>query len=118
MSEEPMPKNYQLLKGIVITLGILIIAMVITLVVASVMKYNDQKRAETKLVEKYRTTQPLNPTLVKPFDIHLTLEPGQKIIAVESNNEVILVSLGNLGIIEKILLISHSGTIMGTIDAR
>ena len=113
-----MPKNYQLLKGIVITLGILIIVMVITLVVASVMKYNDQKRAEAKLVEKYSTPQSLNPTVSMPFNISLILEPGQEIITVEGHDLGILLSLGTADVIEKILLVSFSGKIMGTINTR
>lgn len=113
-----MPKNYRLLKGIVITLGILIIAMVIILVVASVMKYNDQKREEAALVEKYQTIQTVNPTVVKPFEISLALEPGQEIISVDSSDKGILVRVVGADATEKILLIDYSGAIIGTINVN
>ncbi len=113
-----MPKNYRLLKGIVITLGILIIAMVIILVVASVMKYNDQKRAEAALVEKYQTAQTVNPTEAKPFEVSLALEPGQEIISVDSSDKGILVSVGTGGVADKILLIDYSGKIIGTVNVN
>lgn len=113
-----MPKNYRLLKGIVITLGILIIAMVIILVVASVMKYNDQKREETALVEKYQTNKVVKSSEVKPFEISLALEPGQEIISVDSSDKGILVSVGAAGVADKILLIDYSGKIIGTINVN
>lgn len=114
-----MPKNYRLLKAIVITLGILIIAMVIILIVASVMKYNDQKRAEAALVEKYQQTRPLDGSIDRSFfEMDLALEPGQEVISVQSNEQGILVSVGQNGNAEKILLINYSGKIYGTINIK
>lgn len=117
MTDEGMPKNYGLLKGIVITLGILIIAMVILLVVASVMKYNDQKRAEAALVEKYQESRPVAPSAnSQVFEMDLKLEPGQEIISAQSSDQGILVRIGQNGKTRKILLIDYNGIISGTIN--
>ena len=113
-----MPKNYGLLKGIVITLGILIVAMVIILVVASVMKYNDQKRDEAALVEKYQTNRNVKSADIKTFETSLALEPGQKIISVDSNDNGIVVSIGDNGVANKIGIINYTGKIVGTINAN
>ena len=112
-----MPKNYQLLKGIVITLGILIIVMVAIIVVASVMKYNDQKDAEASLVEKYQTTQVVEAGEIKPFEMDLPLETGQRIIDVKTDNNYLVVQIGTV-IPEKILIINYSGKIVGTINVK
>ena len=113
-----MPKNYRLLKGIVISLGILIVAMVIILVVASVMKYNDQKRAETALVKKYQSGQAVNPSKLNPFELNLSLESGQEIISVDSGDNGILASIAVDDVIVKVLLIDYSGKIVGTINVN
>ncbi len=112
-----MPKNYKLLKAIVITLGILIIAMVIILIVASVMKYQDQKRAEAALVEKYEASrEPASVQKSEPFEMNLSLEGGQDVLSVENGEQGILVRIGQNGKTQKILLIDHSGKIAGTIN--
>lgn len=112
-----MPKNYKLLKAIVITLGILIIAMVIILIVASIMKYNDQKRVEAALVEKYETSrEPSLPITTQPFEMNLSLESGQDVISVDNGDQGIMVRVGQNGKTQKILLIDYSGNITGTIN--
>lgn len=113
-----MPKNYKLLKGIVITLGILIVVMVVVLVVASIMKYNDQKRAEAALVEKYQSSTTSVSNSSTPFEMDLTLEEGQEIISADSNDNGILVRIGANGATEKILLIDNSGAVAGTINIK
>ena len=114
-----MPKNFKLLKGIVITLGILIIAMVIVLVVASIMKYNDQKRAEAALVEKYQASNPVNrSTTAEPFEIDLSLDNGQQIISAESGEAGILIRIGTNGVTTKIIIVDYSGNITGTINIK
>ncbi|HPF46022.1 MAG: hypothetical protein KDF58_10190 [Alphaproteobacteria bacterium] len=116
MTEEPMPKNYRLLKGIVITLGILIVAMVILIITASIMKYNDQKSAEAALVDKYQSSQSIVSENIKPFKLDLPLEAGEEVLSVSSNDRGMLVSIGKEGRIQKILLIGYSGKILGTIN--
>ncbi len=102
-----------------ITLGILIIAMVIVLIVASIMKYNDQKRAEAELVERYEASRQAAPaTTSDPFDMDLNLEAGQEIISAESGEQGILVRIGQNGATQKILLIDYSGRIAGTINVK
>lgn len=102
-----------------VTLGILIIAMVIILIVASVMKYNDQKRAEAALVEKYQQSGSAMQSMDRPpFEMDLILEPGQEIISVQSGEQGILVNVGKNGISEKILLIDYKGNINGTINIK
>ena len=118
MSEEQMPKNHRLLKGIVITLGILIIAMLVILVVASIMKYNDQKRAEAALVEKYQQNQTIKPVNSAPFQMNLTLDAGQEILSTDSSDKAILVRIGRDGVTEKIILIDYNGKIIGTIKVN
>ena len=119
MTEEEMPKNYKLLKAIVIILGFLIIAMVIVLIVASVMKYNDQKRAEAALVERYEASRQVVPTAsTNPFELDLDLEDGQEIISAQSGDKGILVRIGQIGATQKILLIDYSGNIVGTINVN
>jgi len=118
MSEEQMPKNYKLLKGIVITLGILIIAMVIILVVASVNKYNDQKRAEAALVDKYQASQSAKPLGSSPFELDLVLEAGQEILSTSANSQGIIVTIGEAGVAKKILVIGLDGKITGTINIK
>ena len=114
-----MPKNYKLLKAIVITLGILIIAMVIILIVASIMKYNDQKRAEAALVERYEASRQAAPvSAAGPFEMDLELEDGQEVISAESGEKGILVRIGQNGATQKILLIDYSGNITGTINVN
>ena len=112
-----MPKNYPILKGIVITLGILIIAMVVILIVASVMKYNKQKDSEAALVEKYQISQGVKAGEIKPFEMDLPLETGQRIIDVKTDNNYLVVQIGTVNP-EKILLIDYSGKIVGTINVR
>ena len=116
-----MPKNHRLLKGIVITLGILIIAMLVILVVASIMKYNDQKRAEAALVEKYQQNQTIKPVKSvnsAPFEMNLTLDPGQEILSTNSSDKAILVRIGRESVTEKIILIDYNGKIIGTIKVN
>ena len=113
-----MPKNYRLLKGIVITLGILIIAMVILLVVASVMKYNDQKSAEAALVEKYQSSQVTRSVGSEEFSMNLSLEVGEEILSADSSDQGMLVSIGKDETILKIILIDFSGKIVGTINVN
>ncbi len=114
-----MPKNYKLLKGIVITLGILIVVMVIILIVASIMKYNDQKRAEAALVEKYRSSNVAQaPTSNHPFEIDLPLEEGEQIISVQSGATGILINIGTNGVTNKIIIVDYNGAITGTINVN
>ena len=113
-----MPKNYRLLKGIVITLGVLIVVMVFVIIIASVIKYNEQKSAEAALVEKYQTNQTVAVKVSKPFEISLKLEDGQKIISTSSSDEGIMVTIGQNGNAQKILLIDYSGKITGTINVN
>ncbi len=113
-----MPKNYRLLKGIVITLGILIIVMVIVLIVASVMKYKDQKRAEAALVERYQSSQVQKPNLAAPFEIDLNLETDQEVLSVDNGYNNLLVRIGRDRVTEKILLIDYNGKITGTINIK
>ena len=113
-----MPKNYRLLKGIVITLGVLIVVMIFVLIIASVRKYNDQKSAEAALVEKYQTTQIPVVSVTKPFDMNLKLEDGQEIISTSNSDKGILVTVGQNGNAEKILLIDYTGKISGTINVN
>ncbi len=114
-----MPKNYKLLKAIVIILGVLIIAMVIILIVASVMKYNEQKQAEAALVERYEASRQVVPAAsADPFEMDLDLEDGQEIISTESGEQGILVRIGQNGTTQKILLIDYSGNITGTINVN
>ena len=117
MSEEQMPKNYRLLKGIVITLGILIVVMLIILVVASINKYNDQKRAEAALVEKYQSSRPVSSPINTPFEIDLPLEPGQQILSAESGANGILIRIGT-DMTQQIILVDYSGKIIGTINVK
>lgn len=113
-----MPKNYRLLKGIVITLGILIVAMIILLVVASVMKYNDQKRAESELVEKYQNSQVTQSVYTEAFSMNFSLEEGEEVLSADSSSQGILVSIGSGGTTSKIILIDFSGKIVGTINVN
>ncbi|MCC3862203.1 hypothetical protein [Pseudemcibacter aquimaris] len=118
MTEEEMPKNYKLLKGIVITLGILIIVMVVVIIVASIMKYNEQKSAEAALVEKYEaSTGPIS-SISRPFEMDLKLENGQQVISTSSSEKGILVTVGINGVAQKILLIDYSGKVTGTINVN
>jgi flagellar basal body-associated protein FliL len=114
MIEEPMPKNQRILKGIVIILGILIIAMVIIIIFASVMKYNDQKRQEANLVDKYRPKQVVGVINHPPFQAELQLDTGQKVIDVKSNGATIVVQIGIVDT-QKIIMMDYTGKIIGTI---
>ena len=118
MSEEPMPKNYKLLKGIVITLGILIVVMVVVIIFASIMKYNEQKSAEAELVDKYQNSQIAKPSFLKLFEMSLNLTEGEEIISSSNSNKGIIVNIGKNQTIEKILLIDYSGNIIATINAN
>lgn len=100
-----------------ISLGILIIVMVAIIIVASVMKYNEQNDAEAALVEKYQTSQVVKAGEIKPFEMDLPLETGQRIIDVKTDNNYLVVQIGT-EIPEKILLIDYSGNIVGTINVR
>lgn len=110
-----MPKNYKLLKGIVITLGVLIVVMVIVIIVASIMKYNEQKSAEAALVEKYQTSQAINQPLSRSFEMSLNLSEGEEIISSSNSEKGILINIGRNQKIEKILLVDYSGNIIATI---
>lgn len=102
-----------------ITLGVLIIAMVIILIVASIMKYNDQKRAEAALVEKYRESQPaVTNSNSQPFEVDIELESGHEIISAESSTQGILMRIGQNGVTKKILLIDFSGKVVGTVNIK
>ena len=118
MSEEPMPKNYKLLKGIVITLGVLIVVMVVVIIVASIMKYNEQKSGEARLVDKYQNSQIAKPLFSKSFEISLNLIEGEEIISSSNSDKGILVHIGKNQSIEKVLLIDYSGNIIATINAN
>lgn len=113
-----MPKNHRLLKGIVITLGILIVAMVILLIVASVMKYNDQKKAEAALVEKYQSSRAPNPDVEMPFNVDLELEDGEKILSTDASDRGIIVRIGNESGSNRIIIIDYQGNIIGTINIK
>lgn len=113
-----MPKNHRLLKGIVITLGILIVAMVVLLVVASVMKYNDQKKAEAALVEKYQSSEAVNLNVSAPFNIDLPLENGQSILSTDASDRGIIVRIGDESGTDKVLLIDYQGNTLGTINIK
>ncbi len=114
-----MPKNFRLLKGIVITLGVLIVVMVVVIIVTAVMKYNEQKNAEAALVEKYRAANPQNVALSgSPFEIDLQLQAGQQIISAESGNNGVLLRIGTNGVTDKIILVDYSGKITGTINIK
>jgi flagellar basal body-associated protein FliL len=118
MSEEPMPKNYKLLKGIVITLGVLIVVMVVVIIVASIMKYNDQESAEAALVEKYQTSQIVKPTNSKPFEINLKLSNGEEIISSSNSDKGILINIGRNQTIERVILVDYAGNIIATIKSN
>lgn len=113
-----MPKNFPLLKGIVIILGILIIAMLVILVVASIMKYNDQKAAEAALVEKYQDSQVIKQSEAAPFVIDLTLDEGQEILSTQTGDKGILVNIGDRDVIKRIILIDYTGKIIATINVQ
>lgn len=118
MIEEPMPKNYRLLKGIVITLGVLIVVMIVILIVASINKYNDQKSDEAALVEKYQTSKIVKSTVTSPFEMDLNLAEDQVIISTSSSDKGILVTIGHNTTAEKIILIDYSGKVVGTINVN
>lgn len=111
-----MPKNQRILKGIVIFLGILIIAMVIILIVASVMKYNDQKDAEVALVEKYQNKMVVKSNSQVPFIRDLTLKDGEEILSAQSSDKGILLNIGSQNITKTIILIDYQGKIIATIN--
>ncbi len=115
-----MPKNQRLLKGIVIFLGILIIAMVIIIIVASIMKYKDQKSAEAALVEKYQVEQALKQPIMQkntdPFAMDLPLESGEEILSVQSEDKGIIITIGRQGRIIRIILVDYNANIIGTIN--
>ena len=113
-----MPKNYKLLKGIVITLGVLIVVMVVVIIVASIMKYNEQKSAEAALVEKYQTSQVTNQPISRPFEMSLNLSDGEEIISSSNSEKGILVNVGRNQKIEKILLVDYAGNIIATIKSN
>jgi hypothetical protein len=118
MIEEPLPKNYSLLKGIVIALGVLIVVMLFVIIIASVMKYNEQKSDEAALVDKYQTSQVSVTNTVKPFEMNLKLEDGQQIISTSSSDKGILVTVGQNGNAQKILLVDYTGKITGIINVN
>lgn len=101
-----------------IILGVLIVVMVVVLIIASVMKYNKQKSAEAALVDKYQTSQVPVVTAGSPFEMNLKLEEGQQIISTSSSDKGILVTVGQNGNAQKILLIDYSGKITGTINVN
>ena len=115
-----MPKNQRLLKGIVIFLGILIIAMVIIIIVASIMKHKDQKSAEAALVEKYQVEQALKQPIMQkntgPFAMDLPLESGEEILSVQSEDKGIIITIGRQGRIIRIILVDYNANIIGTIN--
>lgn len=113
-----MPKNYRLLKGIVVTLGILIVVMVVVIIVASIMKYNEQKSAEAELVDKYQTSQIVKPASITPFEMSLNLTDGEKIISSSSSDKGILVNVGRSQTIDRVLLIDFSGNIIAIIKSN
>lgn len=101
-----------------ITLGVLIVAMVVVLIVASINKYNNQKSAEAALVEKYQTSKTVAPTTSSPFEMDLDLAEGQVIISTSSSDKGILLTIGSNATAEKIILIDYSGKIVGTINVN
>ena len=118
MSEEPMPKNQRILKGIVIILGVLIIAMVIIIIVASVIKYNGQKKQEADLVEKYQSNQVKTSIQGTPFELDIPLETGFAILSTHVSETAISLGIGQDDIIQKIILVDFSGKIIGTINLK
>lgn len=92
--------------------------MVILLVVASVMKYNDQKRAEVALVEKYQSSKVNQSVNAESFSMNLTLVPGEEVISADSSDQGILVRIGQDGATSKIILIDFSGKIVSTINVN
>lgn len=113
-----MPKNYKLLKGIVITLGILIVVMVVVIIVAAINQYNEQKSAEASLVQKYEMSEGPISSVMRPFEMDLNLEDGEQVIATSSSERGILVTIGKKGEVSKILLIDYRGKITGTINVN
>lgn len=113
-----MPKNYKLLKGIVITLGILIVVMVVVIIVASIMKYNDQKSAEATLVEKYQSVQVIEPPISRSFELNLNLSDNEEIITSSNSENGILINIGRDQIIERVILVDYAGNIIATIKSN
>ncbi len=99
-----------------ITLGILIIVMVIILIVASIMKYKDQKRAEENMVTKYQENNVAQQSPSQPFTMTLSLEPDQEIISSQGGENGVLVSIGKNGKVDQFILIDMNGEIAGTIN--
>ena len=101
-----------------IALGVLIVVMVVVIIVASIMKYNEQKTAEATLVDKYQNAQMIKSTVTRPFEITLKLADGEKIISSSSSDKGVLVNIGRNQIIEKMIFVDFSGNIIATINTN
>ena len=82
------------------------------------MKYNEQKSAEAALVDKYQTSQVSVTNTDRPFEMNLKLEDGQQVISTSNSDKGILITIGQNGNAQKILLVDYTGKITGTINVN